>query len=122
MNTLKKTVVVLATIASLISPCYAASTCAHKKQELQSQLSYAEKYASRYRVAGLKHAIQNVDRYCRDDDSSQIMLQLKTEQKIEKLKTDLAGVERQQDQEKIIKKQRELNQVIYELKQIQINS
>ena len=105
MNHVQKVVVILTTIMIGISPTYAAKNCEIKKQELSNQLRYAEKYASSYRVAGLKRAIQNIDRYCQDDTPTQIKMQLQTEHKIEKLKAELYKAQQNQDTQKPIHKQ-----------------
>jgi len=122
MNHVQKVVVILATVMIGISPTYAAQNCEIKKQELSNQLRYAEKYASSYRVAGLKRAIQNVDRYCQDDTPTQIKMQLQTEHKIEKQKAELYKAQQNQDTQKALKKQQELNQALFELEQIQTTS
>ncbi|MBK0063767.1 MULTISPECIES: DUF1090 family protein [unclassified Acinetobacter] len=119
MNNVKKTVVVLATVLVFISSTYAAQDCEIKKQELTYQLHHAEKYASNYRVEDLKRAIESIDRYCHDDTSVQIRIQVKTKQKIKKLKTELSEAQQKQDTKKIAKTQQELNKALFELEQIQ---
>lgn len=121
MNHVKKTVVVLTAVMVFIFifPTYAAQDCEIKKQQLAHQLSHAEKYASRYRVADLKRTIESIDRFCQDDISSQIKMQVKTKQKVEKLKTELAQAQQKQDMRMLLKQQQALSDALFELEQIE---
>jgi hypothetical protein len=49
-------------------------------------------------------------------------MQLQTEHKIEKLKAELYKAQQNQDTQKALKKQQELNQALFELEQIQTTS
>ncbi|EHM49531.1 hypothetical protein HMPREF0880_01708 [Yokenella regensburgei ATCC 43003] len=118
---MKYRIVIALVFASLSSAVYAASPCKDKAQDIQREISYAEKHHNQHRVDGLKKALSEVNAHCSD---SQVLAD--HQKKIDKQKADVAErkddlreAQQKGDPDKIKKRERKLEEAQDELKALE---
>ncbi|MCU4414623.1 DUF1090 domain-containing protein [Acinetobacter sp. WU_MDCI_Axc73] len=102
-----------------ISLAYAAQSCDLKKQELENQLAYAQKYNNTNRIASLQAAIDRVDRNCVNNKTPTQSQQLKIQHKIDRLEQQIQAAEKKGDHKTANQKQVQLNREYVKLKHLQ---
>ena len=100
------------TFLSVSTISQAASPCQEKEQEIQREISYAEKHNNQSRIDGLNKALHEVRTTCSDSK-----LRAEHESKIAKLKDDvaerreeLAKAKQKGDADKISKREHKLKE------------
>lgn len=95
--------------------------CEIKKQKIQQQLQYAERYGNHYRIAGLKRALERVNYRCGGTNSNFLMLDKdrieNKKYKVIKRERDLEKAKIGGKQKKIDKKTRKLEEARRELRE-----
>ena len=103
------------------SASFANSLCQEKEQDIQREISYAEKHNNQSRIDGLKKALSEVRANCTDDK-----LRAEHQKKIEKQEAeiaerrdDLQEAKQDGDADKISKRERKLQEAQEELKALE---
>ncbi|HBV3920983.1 TPA: DUF1090 domain-containing protein [Klebsiella quasipneumoniae] len=119
---MKHRIALLLALSSLSASAIAASPCQEKEQDIQREISYAEKHHNQSRIDGLNTALRQVRENCSDSK-----LKADHQQKIAKQREEIA--ERQRDlqearkkgdaDKKINKRQHKLNEAQQELKTLE---
>lgn len=109
------------TFLSVSTISQAASPCQEKEQEIQREISYAEKHNNQSRIDGLNKALHEVRTTCSDSK-----LRAEHESKIAKLKDDvaerreeLAKAKQKGDADKISKREHKLKEAEASLKALE---
>ena len=100
---------------------YANTLCQEKEQDIQREISYAEKHHNQHRIDGLNRALQEVRANCSDSK-----VRAEHQQKIAKQKAevaerqrDLSEAKQKGDADKISKRERKLDEAQQELKALE---
>ncbi|MDF7668019.1 DUF1090 domain-containing protein [Orbaceae bacterium ESL0727] len=86
------------------------TTCANKKQLLQTKIDEAKQHNNSYQVAGLEKALSDVNNYCKDSDLEtkyKKQVQDKTDEVAERMK-ELKAAQLKGDAEKMAKQEAKL--------------
>ena len=94
---------------SLSTASFANSLCQEKEQDIQREISYAEKHNNQHRVEGLKKALSEVKANCSDSK-----LRADHQKKIAEQKAKEKG-----DAEKIAKREKKLKEAQDDLKALE---
>ncbi|XTZ38949.1 DUF1090 domain-containing protein [Salmonella enterica] len=118
---MKNRIILALAVFSLSAVSHAATLCQEKEQEIQREISYAEKHNNHNRVDGLKRALGEVRANCSDsklraDHQKEIA---KQQQEIAERRQDLREAKQKGDAEKISKRERKLEEAERELKALQ---
>lgn len=113
-------ILVLSSLSASAS-AFAISPCQEKEQDIQREISYAEKHHNQHRIDGLKRALSEVQANCSDsqlkaDHQKKIA---KQQAEISERQNDLREAEQKGDADKISKRQRKLDEAQQELKALQ---
>lgn len=118
---MKYRIALAVSLFTLSAGSYATTLCQEKEQNIQKEISYAEKHHNQNRINGLNKALSEVRANCSDN-------QLKTEHQkkiakqkdeVAQRKRDLAEAKQKGDADKISKRERKLAEAQEELKQLQ---
>ena len=107
-------------IALAISPfalsagSYATTLCQEKEQDIQREISYAEKHNNQSRINGLNKALSEVRANCTDSK-----LRANHQKKIAERQRDLAEAKQKGDAEKVAKREHKLAEAQQELKELE---
>ena len=63
---MKHRIALILVLSSLSASAFAISPCQEKEQDIQREISYAEKHHNQHRIAGLKKALSEVKAHCSD--------------------------------------------------------
>ncbi len=106
---------------SLSTASFAMSLCQEKEQDIQREISYAEKHNNQHRFDGLKKALREVKDNCTDSklraDHQEKMAEQKDE--LAERRQDLQEAKEKGDAEKIAKRERKLQEAQDELKALE---
>lgn len=106
---------------SLSTASFAMSLCQEKEQDIQREISYAEKHNNQHRIDGLKKALSEVKDNCTDSklraDHQEKIAEQKDE--IAERRQDLQEAKAKGDAEKIAKRERKLQEAQDELKALE---
>ncbi len=106
---------------SLSTASFAMSLCQEKEQDIQREISYAEKHNNQHRIDGLKKALSKVKDNCTDSklraDHQEKIAEQKDE--IAERRQDLQEAKEKGDAEKIAKRERKLQEAQDELKALE---
>lgn len=106
---------------SLSTASFAMSLCQEKEQDIQREISYAEKHNNQHRFDGLKKALREVKDNCTDSklraDHQKKIAEQKDE--IAERRQDLQEAKAKGDAEKIAKRERKLQEAQDELKALE---
>jgi len=106
---------------SLSTASFAMSLCQEKEQDIQREISYAEKHNNQHRIDGLKKALSEVKDNCTDSklraDHQEKIAEQKDE--IAERRRDLQEAKEKGDAEKIAKRERKLQEAQDELKALE---
>ncbi len=118
---MKHRIALLLVLTSLSTSAFALSPCQEKEQDIQREISYAEKHHNQNRIDGLNKALSEVKAHCSDSK-----LKADHQQKIAKQREEISGRQRdlreakqKGDAEKISKRQRKLDEAQQELKALE---
>ena len=118
---MKHRIALLLVLTSLSASVLAASPCQEKEQDIQREISYAEKHNNQNRINGLKKALSEVRAHCTDSklraDHQEKIAEQKEE--IAERQRDLAEAKQKGDADKINKRQHKLNEAQQELKTLE---
>ena len=116
---MKHRIALLLALSSLSASAIAASPCQEKEQDIQREISYAEKHHNQSRIDGLNTAL-------RRENCSDSKLKADHQQKIAKQREEIAERQRdlqearkKGDADKINKRQHKLNEAQQELKTLE---
>ncbi|WP_253381813.1 DUF1090 domain-containing protein [unidentified bacterial endosymbiont] len=109
------------TLLTLSSASFANTLCQQKEQEIQREISYAEKHNNQNRIDGLKKALSEVKDNCTDsklraDHQKKIAEQ---QDEIAERRQDLQEAKEKGDADKIAKRERKLQEAQDELKALE---
>ena len=106
---------------SLSTASFAMSLCQEKEQDIQREISYAEKHNNQHRIDGLKKALSEVKDNCTDSKLRADHQEKIAEQKdvIAERRHDLQEAKEKGDAEKIAKRERKLQEAQDELKALE---
>ncbi|HCM9113612.1 TPA: DUF1090 domain-containing protein [Enterobacter hormaechei subsp. steigerwaltii] len=106
---------------SLSTASFAMSLCQEKEQDIQREISYAEKHNNQHRIDGLKKALSEVKDNCTDSQLRADHQEKIAEQKdeIAERRQDLQEAKEKGDAEKIAKRERKLQEAQDELKALE---
>lgn len=118
---MKYVTVLTLTLLTLASAAQASSLCGEKEQNIQRQISYAEKHNNQHRVNGLKKALSEVRANCTD---SQLIAEhqdkiTRQKAKIAERQTDLDKARQKGDPEKVAKREKKLTEAESDLKALE---
>ncbi|AOA59200.1 DUF1090 domain-containing protein [Acinetobacter larvae] len=112
----------------LSSPLWAAQSCQEKRQNIQTQITYAQQHGNSQRLAGLQRALSQVEQHCTDqqlqqDQADQVAkLQAKQQEKqaeITKLQGNIDKARSKGDFNKVGKYQRKIRDKQFEIQKLQ---
>lgn len=100
---------------------YANTLCQEKEQDIQREISYAEKHNNQSRIDGLNKALSEVRENCTDSKLRASHQKKITEQKNEvaERQRDLAEAKQKGDADKIEKREHKLAEAQKELKELE---
>lgn len=118
---MKHRIALILVLTSLSASAFAVSPCQEKEQNIQREISYAEKHHNQHRIDGLKRALSEVKANCSD---SQIKANhqkkiAKQREEVTERRNDLRKAEQKGDADTISKRQRKLDEAQQELKALQ---
>ena len=118
---MKHRIALILVLSSLSASAFAISPCQATAQDIQREISYAEKHHNQHRIDGLKRALSEVQANCSDsqlkaDHQKKIA---KQQAEISERQNDLREAEQKGDADKISKRQRKLDEAQQELKALQ---
>ena len=106
---------------ALSAGSYANTLCQEKEQDIQREISYAEKHHNQSRIDGLNTALRQVRENCSDSklkaDHQQKIA--KQREEIAERQRDLQEARKKGDADKINKRQHKLNEAQQELKTLE---
>lgn len=118
---MKHRIALILVLTSLSSSAFAISPCQEKEQDIQREISYAEKHHNQNRIDGLNKALREVQAHCSDSklkaDHQQKIA--KQREEINERHRDLREAEQKGDAEKISKRQHKLDEAQQELKALE---
>ncbi|MGY5955309.1 Protein YqjC [Kosakonia sp. BK9b] len=108
-------------LLSLSAVSQAASPCQEKEQEIQREISYAEKHNNESRIAGLNKALREVRASCSDNKLRAAHQKKITEQREEvaERRRDLSEARQKGDADKISKREHKLKEAQEHLKALE---
>ncbi|MFV9375756.1 DUF1090 domain-containing protein [Citrobacter portucalensis] len=106
---------------ALSAGSYATTLCQEKEQDIQREISYAEKHNNQSRINGLNKALSEVRANCTDSKLRANHQKKIAEQKneIAERQRDLAEAKQKGDAEKIAKREHKLAEAQQELKELE---
>jgi Protein of unknown function (DUF1090). len=106
---------------SLSTASFANSLCQEKEQDIQREISYAEKHNNQHRIDGLKKALSEVKANCTDSQLRADHQKKIAEQKdeIAERRQDLQEAKEKGDADKIAKRERKLKEAQEDLKALE---
>jgi Protein of unknown function (DUF1090). len=108
-------------LLSLSAAASATTLCQEKEQDIQREISYAEKHHNQNRINGLQKALSEVRAHCSDSklraDHKEKIAEQKEE--IAERKRDLAEAKQKGDADKVAKRERKLAESQQELKELE---
>ncbi|CAH6660498.1 MULTISPECIES: DUF1090 domain-containing protein [Pseudocitrobacter] len=108
-------------LLSLTAGASATTLCQEKEQDIQREISYAEKHNNQNRINGLKKALSEVKAHCSDSklraDHQEKIAEQKEE--IAERQRDLQEAKQKGDADKISKRERKLAESQHELKELE---
>ncbi|KFC07503.1 periplasmic protein [Trabulsiella guamensis ATCC 49490] len=118
---MKYRIVIALTLVSLSAGTLAASPCQEKAQDIQREISYAEKHHNQNRINGLNKALHEVNAHCNDgqvraDHQKKIARQ---KDEVAERKQELHEATQKGDADKIDKRERKLKEAQDELKALE---
>ena len=120
-NIMKYRITLALALFSLSTASFAMSLCQEKEQDIQREISYAEKHNNQHRIDGLKKALREVKDNCTDSklraDHQEKIAEQKDE--IAERRQDLQEAKEKGDAEKIAKRERKLQEAQDELKALE---
>ncbi len=106
---------------SLSTASFASSLCQEKEQDIQREISYAEKHNNQSRINGLNKALSEVKANCSDSklraDHQHKIAEQKEE--IAERRRDLAEAKEKGDADKVAKREQKLQEAQNELKALE---
>lgn len=109
------------TLFTLSAGSYANTLCQEKEQDIQREISYAEKHNNQNRINGLNKALSEVKANCSDSqlraDHQKKIAEQKNE--ISERQRDLAEAKQKGDADKIAKREHKLAEAQEELKKLE---
>ncbi|MCF6691531.1 DUF1090 domain-containing protein [Raoultella terrigena] len=118
---MKHRIALILVLTSLSSSAFAISPCQEKEQDIQREISYAEKHHNQNRIDGLNKALREVQAHCSDSklkaDHQQKIA--KQREEISERQRDLREAKQKGDAEKISKRQHKLDEAQQELKALE---
>ena len=108
-------------LVALSAQALASAPCQEKQQDIQREISYAEKHHNQKRIEGLNKALREVKANCSDSKLRAEHQQKIAEQKdeIAERRRDLAEAKEKGDADKISKRERKLSEAQSELKELE---
>lgn len=118
---MKYRIALILVLTSLSSSAFAISPCQEKEQDIQREISYAEKHHNQNRIDGLNKALREVRANCSDGKLKAEHQQkiAKQREEITERQRDLKEAEQKGDADKISKRQRKLDEALHELKTLE---
>lgn len=118
---MKHRIALAITLFALSAGSYANTLCQQKEQDIQREISYAEKHNNQHRIDGLKKALSEVKANCTDSKLRAEHQENIAEQKeeITERKQDLVEAKQKGDADKIAKRERKLAEAEAELKELE---
>ena len=118
---MKHRIALILVLSSLSASAFAISPCQEKEQDIQREISYAEKHHNQNRIDGLNRALSEVRANCSDSKLKAEHQQkiAKQQAEIAERQNDLREAEQKGDADKISKRQRKLDEAQQELKALQ---
>ncbi|MEX0529327.1 DUF1090 domain-containing protein [Raoultella terrigena] len=118
---MKHRIALILVLTSLSSSAFAISPCQEKEQDIQREISYAEKHHNQNRIDGLNKALREVQAHCSDSQLKADHQQkiAKQREEISERQRDLREAEQKGDAEKISKRQHKLDEAQQELKALE---
>lgn len=118
---MKHRIALILVLSSLSASAFAVSPCQEKEQDIQREISYAEKHHNQNRIDGLNRALSEVRANCSDSKLKAEHQQkvAKQQAEIAERQNDLREAEQKGDADKISKRQRKLDEAQQELKALQ---
>ncbi|TLV10600.1 DUF1090 domain-containing protein [Klebsiella indica] len=118
---MKHRVALILVLTSLSASAFAISPCQEKEQDIQREISYAEKHHNQNRIDGLKRALSEVRANCSDSKlkAEHQRKIAKQQAEIAERQNDLREAKQKGDADKINKRQRKLDEAQRELKTLQ---
>jgi len=118
---MKSRITLALALFSLSTASFAMSLCQEKEQDIQREISYAEKHNNQHRIDGLKKALSEVKDNCTDSKLGADHQEKIAEQKdeIAERRQDLQEAKEKGDAEKIAKRERKLQEAQDELKALE---
>ena len=114
---MKHRIALLLVLTSLSASALAASPCQEKEQDIQREISYAEKHHNQSRIDGLRQVRENCsDSKLKADHQQKIA---KQREEIAERQRDLQEARKKGDADKINKRQHKLNEAQQELKTLE---
>lgn len=118
---MKYHVVLLLVMGSLSASALANSPCQEKEQDIQREITYAEKHHNQSRIDGLNTALREVRAHCNDgqlkaDHQQKIA---KQREEVAERQRDLQEARQKGDKDKISKRQSKLDEAQHELKTLE---
>ena len=118
---MKHRIALMLLLTSVSAGAFAVSPCQEKEQDIQREISYAEKHHNQSRIDGLNTALSQVRANCSNDK-----LRADHQQKITKQQEEVAERQRELreakqkgDTDKINKRQRKLDEAQRELRELE---
>ncbi|HCB1499609.1 uncharacterized protein DUF1090 [Klebsiella oxytoca] len=118
---MKHRIALILVLTSLSTSAFAISPCQEKEQDIQREISYAEKHHNQNRIDGLNRALSEVRANCSDSKLKAEHQQkiAKQQAEIAERQSDLREAEQKGDADKISKRQHKLDEAQQELKALQ---
>lgn len=118
-NLVKPVTLLTLLLLSTTSHANELTGCAAKEQQINTQLSYAEKHGNTQRLKGLKIALQEVTANCTDESLKAERMEkiAEHEEEVAQRKQDLIEAKNSGKLDKVDKKQRKLQQAMDELQE-----
>ena len=118
---MKHRIALILVLTSLSSSAFAISPCQEKEQDIQREISYAEKHHNQHRIDGLKKALSEVKAHCSDSQLKADHQKKIAEQKdeITERRHDLQEAKEKGDAEKIAKREKKLKEAQDDLKALE---
>ncbi len=99
---------------SLSTASFASSLCQEKEQDIQREISYAEKHNNQSRINGLNKALSEVKANCSDSK-----LRAEHKEEVAERRRDLAEAKEKGDADKVAKREQKLQEAQNELKALE---
>lgn len=118
---MKYRIVITLACLSLSSAAFSATLCQQKEQDIQQEISHAEKHGNQYRLSGLNRALSEVKEHCTDEKLKADHQKKIDEQhdEIAERQRDLSEAQTKGDADKIATRERKLAEAREELKALE---